>query len=72
MKFDMKDIKVAHEFQIKFQLNPMSERMSIVKKIQNLPYSFFRPKYAYNSQTKTDFAFKLWVIVSIIILLLMT
>ena len=68
----MKDIKVAHKFQIKFQLYPMSERVSIVKKILNLPYSFFRPKYAYNSQTKTDFAFKLWVIAPIIILLLMT
>ena len=72
MKFDMKDIQIAHEFQIKFQLNQISERESMVKKIQNLPNSFFRPKYAYNSQTKTDFAFKFWVIVLIIISHLMT
>ena len=72
MKFDKKDIQIAHEFQIKFQLNQISERESMVKKIQNLPNSFFRPKYAYNSQTKTDFAFKFWVIVLIIILHLMT
>ena len=72
MKFEMKDIQIAHKFQIKFQLNQISERESMVKKIQNLPNSFFRPKYAYNSQTKTDFAFKFWVIVLIIILHLMT
>ena len=43
----------------------------MVKKIQNLPHSFFRPKYAYNSQTKTNFAFNFRVIVPITILLLM-
>ena len=66
------NLQITHNFLIHVQL---FARKSIFSSgeifFQNLPHSFFWPIYAYNSQTKIDFAFNFWVMVPIIILLLM-